>query len=202
MKKKLIIFDLDGVLINSINNMRMSLKETANYHNLKLNFKIYKKNLGLPFEKIMSNMGIKKNIQDLKKSYIYFSRKNISKIKISKKNLLDLKFLKKRFYLCIYTSKDRSRSVKITNKYKLFDYLLTSDDVKKGKPDPEGIKKIMKKFKTNKENVLYVGDSLYDYKCAKKAGIYYCHASWGYDKLRNFKDISKIKNLKEITKFI
>ena len=60
MKNKLIIFDLDGVLIDSIENMRISLNQTAKSLNLNLNFKEYKKFLGLPFEKIMNKMGINK----------------------------------------------------------------------------------------------------------------------------------------------
>ena len=51
--KKLIIFDLDGVLIDSLSNMKIALKSTSKALNLKLNFSEYKKYLGLPFEDIM-----------------------------------------------------------------------------------------------------------------------------------------------------
>ena len=36
--KKLIIFDLDGVLIDSLSNMKIALKKTASAMNIRLNF--------------------------------------------------------------------------------------------------------------------------------------------------------------------
>ena len=67
MKSNLIIFDLDGVLINSKNNMKYALNFTANKLKVKLNLKEYYKYLGLPFEKIIEKIGIKKNIKTIKK---------------------------------------------------------------------------------------------------------------------------------------
>ena len=64
--KKLAIFDLDGVLIDSIPNMRYALKHTSSFLKLKLSFYKYKKYIGLPFEEIMKNMGVKKNITLIK----------------------------------------------------------------------------------------------------------------------------------------
>ena len=186
-KKKLIIFDLDGVLINSIKNMNHSLNQTSNSLKIKLNFNEYKKYLGLPFEKIMKKIGVNKNVKEIKKKYIYFSNKNIKKINISKKNLSDLQYLKKKFNFAVFTSKDKLRSNKILKKYRIFNYILTSDDVKKGKPNPEGIFKIIKKFGVSKKNTIYVGDSLYDLNCAKKSGVKYCHAIWGYAKMNKKK---------------
>ena len=55
---KLVLFDLDGVLINSLPNMRKALKLTSKKINVKLSFKEYKKFLGLPFEKILEEQDI------------------------------------------------------------------------------------------------------------------------------------------------
>ena len=38
---------------------------------------------------------------------------------------------------------------------------MTVDDVKKGKPMPEGLLKILKKFKIDKKNAVYIGISSY-----------------------------------------
>jgi phosphoglycolate phosphatase len=200
-KKKLIIFDLDGVLINSLKNMELSLKQTNKKLGLNLNFSEYKQFLGLPFEKIMNKIGIKKQINIIKKNYIFYSNKNLNKLIITKKNIKDLKSLKKNYICTVFTSKDKYRTNKILKKYKLFDYILTSDDVKKGKPNSEGVLKILKKFKIRKKNSIYVGDSIYDYKCSVNASIKYCHATWGYDKMNSFKKLNRIKNFKEILNF-
>ena len=201
-KKKLIIFDLDGVLINSIQNMNHSLNQVSNSLKIKLNFNEYKKYLGLPFEKVMEKIGVNKNVAEIKKKYIYFSYRNIKKISINKKKLSDLKYLRKKFNLAVFTSKDKFRSNKILKKYRIFSYILTSDDVKKGKPHPEGVYNIIKKFGVSKKNTIYVGDSLYDLNCAKRSGVKYCHAIWGYAQMNRNKKLNKIKNLREVEKFL
>ena len=204
MKKKIIIFDLDGVLINSIKNMRIALKKTSKKTGTKLNFKEYTKHLGLPFEEIMRKMNIKNNINLIKKNYESFSEENLNKIIIEKNIITELNKLKKNYDLSVFTSINRRRTLKILNKYKLFKCIITADDVKKGKPNPEGLKKIISYFKTNRKNCTYVGDSLYDYLASNAIKIKYLHANWGYDKklfkkknfekIYNFRDISKILN--------
>ena len=88
-KKKLIIFDLDGVLINSENNMMFALSKTSKKLKIKLNFNIYKKYIGLPFELIMKKMQInEKYVSQIKKNYIYFSNLKLSKLSIQKKNCM------------------------------------------------------------------------------------------------------------------
>jgi|TARA_B110001450_G_C17551227_1_gene452757 HAD superfamily hydrolase (TIGR01549 family) len=200
--KKLIIFDLDGVLIDSLPNMRAALKKTSLSMNIKLKFSEYKKYLGLPFEKIMHKMHIKNDIKKIKSNYSYYSKKNIKNIKIKKTHVKQLNYLKKDYCLSVFTSKDKIRTKAILNKYKFFNFIVTSDDVVKGKPYPEGIFKILKKNKVSKKNCIYIGDSIYDYLAAKKAGVNYLHAKWGYEKkLNKIYKITKISNFLEISKY-
>jgi phosphoglycolate phosphatase len=200
--KKLIIFDLDGVLIDSLSNMKIALKKTASAMNIRLNFNEYKKHLGLPFEKIMSKMGIRNNVGEIKFNYSYYSKQGIKEIKISKQHIKELSYLKKNYYLSVFTSKDKIRTLAILKRYNFFNFIITSDDVEKGKPYPEGILKILKKNKVSKKNCIYVGDSIYDYLSAKKSGVNYLHASWGYEKkLKKIYKIKKISSFLEIPKY-
>ena len=201
-KKKLLIFDLDGVLINSLPNMRYALKNTSNSIGKNLSFKDYKKYIGLPFEKIMMNMGIKSDHKKIKSLYIKFSNSNISKIQILKKKIKHLNELKNNNILAVFTSKDKFRTYKILKKYKLFEHYITSDDVLKGKPNPEGILKILNKTKIEKKNCYFVGDTKYDYKAAVAAKINYLHVDWGLEKKLKYKKIKYIKSIFEIKKII
>lgn len=200
-KDKIIIFDLDGVLINSLSNMRKALNYTSKKINLKLSFTKYKKFIGLPFEKILKNMNVKNDYIKIKKYYEFYSLKYISEIKIKKSILKELKELKKNHFLAIFTSKSKIRAKKILNKYKIFDECQTIDDVKKGKPNPEGLLKIIKKFNIKRKNAVFIGDSIYDYKCARNANILYLHANWGYDKSFKTKKFINISNLSKIKNY-
>ena len=60
IKKNIIIFDLDGVLINSKKNMEYAWKQTCEKHNLKIKFKRYFSYVGFPFFEILKKLKINK----------------------------------------------------------------------------------------------------------------------------------------------
>ena len=94
------------------------------------------------------------------------------------------------------------RTLKILNKYKIFSIIITSNDVKQGKPSPEGLLKIINKTRLKKKNSYFVGDTIFDFKAAKAAKINYLHASWGVEKKLKFKKIDYLKTISEIDKIL
>ena len=113
--KKLIIFDLDGVIFNSKENMRVAW-EQVNYK-LKLNIKFedYFRNIGMPFEEILKKLGIKKNIPLVKKIYREKSIQKFNLVKIypSVKATLE-KLKKKKLSTRNYYFKRKIKNFKIT----------------------------------------------------------------------------------------
>lgn len=74
----------------------------------------------------------------------------------------------------IVTTKYRYRIVEILRKYKisqLVDVIIGGEDVKKAKPDPEGLLHALEILDIPSEKALYVGDSLVDAKTAAAAGV-------------------------------
>ncbi len=200
-KTKVIIFDLDGVLINSAPNMKYALSQTSKKLKIGLKFSIYSKFLGLPFDKIIKNMGFYKDLKLIKKNYEFYSKKKLSKVKVASHFMIKLNQLKKKYYLAIFTSKNKTRTNIILKKNHLFDNIITADDVYFGKPHAQGIRKILKSLNLKSKDALYIGDSIFDYKAAKSAKVEYRHASWGYDKkINKIKYIKKIKNFDQIKK--
>lgn len=53
----------------------------------------------------------------------------------------------------------------------LFDYVLCADKLKRGKPSPEILNKIIKKFALKKPEVLYVGDMVIDAQAGRRAKV-------------------------------
>jgi phosphoglycolate phosphatase len=204
MKKKLIIFDLDGVIIDSKKNMQIAWDQTSKRFNLNLSFKNYYKYLGLNFKEIMIQLKITKNIKEIKNYYIKQSIKNINSIKLFKGLKGTLNLLKKKSLISIVTSKDKFRTMRILKKFNLtFDYVSCPQKKLKSKPYPDQILKSMKKYKIKKENVVYIGDSHYDYLAAKRAGIKFIFAKYGYGRYFDFykKKIKQISDLKKIKIF-
>ena len=203
IKKKLIIFDLDGVLINSLPNMVYSWNAVKKKFNLKSTFKDYRKFIGLPFYEILSKLKINKLKKEIFNTYNKNSTMRFNKIKVYKGTNEVLKKIKKKNYIAIFTSKNEKRTKLILRKIKInFDMVITPEYLLKGKPHPEGINIIKKNFKTLNKNTFYVGDTEFDRLAAEKAGINFFFADWGYGSIIKNKKIIKIKKIKEIFKHI
>jgi len=205
VNKKLIIFDFDGVLINSEKNMQLTWDKTIkNFKEYNINFREYKDNIGLPFNKILENLSIKK--KDFKQITNYYKKNSLyyqNKIKLFKGVKPLIKKLKKKYKIALFTSKDNYRTKFLIKKFDLkFDFIVAGNDVKKGKPHPEGLKKIMKKLNFRRNSIFYIGDTTYDYYCSKKVKIKYIHVNWGIEKIKKYKDIIFVKNIKQLTKLL
>lgn len=193
--KKHFIFDLDGVLFNSIENMKYSWNEVKKKNNLKIPFSEYKKYIGLPFKKILVKLKIKDHQNKIHNDYFLNSKKSITKIKTYpdvKKVLLILK--KKKKTLSIVTSKKRSNALILIKRLGIkFDFIKTENKKLKGKPNPDLLNFCVKKSKIKKRYCLYIGDMPVDKLTAKRANIDFLLANYGYG--------SNIKKCKKITKF-
>lgn len=194
MNIKIVAFDLDGVIINSLPNMENAWRNTCEKNNLKIPFFKYKKLIGLPFKKILIKLKIKDNLDKIQKDYLLYSIKNISLVRCYPNIKKIINKLNKKYKIVIITSKDRKRSKYILKIKKVkYDMLITPNDVKNGKPHPEAIQKVLKKFKLKENNIIYIGDTIYDLKFAKNAKIKFLFARWGY----GFIKVAKEQILKE-----
>ncbi len=59
-----------------------------------------------------------------------------------------------------------------------FDIVVTAEDTKKHKPDPEPINIALQKVCSRPENSLMLGDTMFDILCAKNAGVTSVLAGW------------------------
>ena len=108
----LLIFDLDGVLINSKINMKYAWNNTKKVHNIRNNFKSYFLNIGMPFKQILEKLNVNQNQNLISKTYQRESLKNFDKIKLYKNVSKTIKKLKKKHKIAIVTSKDLFRTKK------------------------------------------------------------------------------------------
>jgi HAD superfamily hydrolase (TIGR01549 family) len=200
IKKKVIIFDLDGVLINSKNNMDISWSYTSKKNYINTPFSHYFKFIGLPFKEILNCLKIKKNLIKIKKDYDKASLKNLHKIKSYSKSLEVLDGLKnKGKKIALLTSKDTKRSKAVLKKLNFkFDYIECGKKNVKGKPDPYQLLQILKKLKVKRKNAVYVGDMHYDLLTAKNAKVDFIYATYGYGKIKFNKKKMRIKSISQL----
>lgn len=65
----------------------------------------------------------------------------------------------------------------------VFDWIITLDEVRVPKPNPEGIQLCLNKFNLQPNEVLFVGDTVYDYQAGMNAGVDTALVTWS---LRTF----------------
>ena len=190
ISKKYLIFDVDGVLIDSKKNMELSWRVVQDHHSLEnIAFSEYFKHIGRPFFEILKRIGIKKNYKKIRNTYQIASKKNKNKINYFEKNNQILKILKKRKYsLNILTSKDLKRTkIFLKKNISLFDIIECDDGSGKGKPYPHKMNNLIKKLNAKKNDCIYIGDTHVDYLTAKNSKIDFLFANWGYGKNYNYK---------------
>ena len=201
-KKTLYLFDLDGVLIDSKNNMKISWKSVQKKINLKIPFNKYFSLIGNPFLTILEKLKINKSyFKIIEAEYSKNSIKNINKITLYPKVKYTLnRLLKEKKIVGILTSKNKKKTKIILKKFKLnFKIILCPTKGKPGKPNPYQIINLIKKMKIHKHDIVYVGDMSVDKLTAKNAGIDYIHSNYGYS-LKKFKNKFSINSFNNIIK--
>ena len=210
-KKKLIIFDLDGTLVDSQTDILIANNLTLQ----KFGYKTisYNKVKSIIGQGIMGNIikslamqKVKASNQEKQDMYDYFFsyyKKNVyvkSKPYPGIKNLL--KKLQKNFKLAVCSNKLEKLTKIVLQKSdlkKYFDFVAGGDTFKFKKPHPSVLNNVVKKFKINKKDSLFVGDSEHDYHAAQNSKIDFCLKQGGYTnkKISFFKNAAKIRDYRK-----
>ncbi len=211
---KLIILDFDGTLVDSVPGILKTVNIIAKKYKIKC---ISKKKVidavgaGLDkfLEKIFKNKIKNFDLPKLKKEYVKIYKKNyFYKLRTYKGVKQTLCFLYKKKITNIIISNKLKKFVKKSCKYlnidKYIKEIFGRGDLEKDKPHPFPIFYVMKKYNISKDQILVVGDSIYDCTAAKKAKVPFVFLTYGYgDKdeilkknpeycLDEFSDIKKI----------
>ena len=202
-KKKLIIFDLDGVLIDSKINMKFAWNSVNKKFKLKIPFKNYFKHIGKPFDKILKDLKISKDIKAIEKEFSQSSIANLKKIKLYMGVKKTLKYLtENKIKTAIVTSKALNRTKIILKSMRVkVDILQCPNKKLRGKPYPDQILKVINKIKVQKKNCIYVGDTLHDSIASRRSNIDFCLARYGY-KIGIKKSKISIKKISQVIRFI
>lgn len=181
-KYKLILFDLDGVLINSKRNMELSWSSVEATFELNVPFEDYFKLIGRPFNDIMDELGLSDQADKIKSVYDVASSCRVDLID-TYENCLDVveRIKKMGIRIGVVTSKDKTRTLEIIKRFNLlFDVVECPEANGRGKPNPDPLFRAMLKCQRDPSETLYIGDMDVDMEAARRAGIDYIHADWGY----------------------
>lgn len=171
-----LVFDFDGVVINSINVQQCafygSYKEIVGDDKCPP-FSEYMKYTGDSLPNIFTKMGLPVKMAE---PYRRISRKAIDQIIINEELVEMIREFRQYGVKCgICTGKDHDRTVEILRFFgieELFDSVVASDDVSEPKPSAMPLLKAIEQMgdDVNISNSIVIGDGYYDILSAKNAG--------------------------------
>ena len=176
--KRVIVFDLDGTIVRlSVEWISLKNKLMNEY------LRIYEESCS--FESVSACLSkiVERNDDHVLESFIDTIRQyELEKIHetqpieetvffINNKELFGVKKNAKLAILSLNTRETIISSLKLTKIYNKFDIIVGREDVRKWKPNPEGLLKIQKHYNARREEMIYFGDLRKDVLTGNNAGI-------------------------------
>ena len=213
--KRLLIFDLDGTLINTL----IDLNNAVNFALEKNGFPLKSVEhtrlaIGNGVAKLVArsipdnenNPKYQQTLKDFREFYTIHNADNTLPYNGVKEALFNLKSMN--FKLAVATNKitDVAR-VLIESMYpKLFDFVQGDEPSMIVKPDPKMVTSLCEKFHVSKAEALYIGDTEVDRQTAENSNVDYYLVTYGYrskDELKKLCPTSKtINSLQELVEIL
>lgn len=182
MMKRLVLFDLDGVLLHSRENMRQAWAVVLRETPVRQPFEAYFALIGRPFKDIMACLGITDDVGRIEKIYMTASFDFLAEATFFqgvRESLGELQAMGLK--MGIVTSKDLPRTKAILPQLGVeFVTVQCPNNKFRGKPAPDHLLVAMAEAGEDPSDTLFVGDMETDWHAARRAGVDYVHASWGY----------------------
>lgn len=188
-KTELIIFDLDGTLIDSSDDIAWAANRTLLYMGKsEREIEVIKENIGwgvkVLIERLMPGED-EGRIRTARGKFLEYYWEHLNVKTFLYPGVLDtLKYLKGiDKILAIVTNKQIKYTERIIEELaikNLFDMVLGGDSLTNRKPHPEPVEKIIAALAVQKEMAVFVGDSPVDCEAGKGAGIFTIGVEYGF----------------------
>ncbi|MBV9162397.1 MAG: HAD-IA family hydrolase [Pseudonocardiales bacterium] len=177
-----VIFDLDGVLVNSFEVMREAF--TIAYAEVvgpgRPPFEEYSRHLGRYFPDIMLIMGLPQNMEA---PFVRESYRLAHRVTVFNGVLDTVRTLRERgLLLAVATGKSGPRARSLLDQLgvlSLFDHVIGSDEVARPKPAPDIVVHALNRLGVSPQDAVMVGDAVTDLASASAAGVPAVAALWG-----------------------
>jgi phosphoglycolate phosphatase len=209
----LIIFDLDGVIIDSARDLvsaaQYSLRQVGSSDP---GFSFMRRCIGVGARKLLLRSldeDKKDRVDEAMGIFREYYERNCANQTVLYPGVSDvLNFYSGHKPLALATFKIRAATQRILTELdvlKYFDVVVTADDVQRPKPDPECIHHVLNKLHCSPDEAILVGDTPTDISTAKNAGISSCAVLYGIgtrDDLFGSKPDFIVENILELTSIV
>lgn len=179
-----VLFDFDGTLMDTNDVIIKSWDHT--FRSLGRKEKSPEeliKTFGEPLELTLANFFPDIPVEESIEIYRQYQRENLTRLIDLFPGIKEMleKLKHQGFKMALVTSRLKTTTQMGVDKFdlaKYFDVVITADDTTKHKPDPEPILITLDKLGSKPENAIMLGDTLFDIRCARNAGVESVLVSW------------------------
>jgi len=185
--KKAIIFDLDGTLLNTLNDLHKAVNFALEKYNYPpVTIEEVRLALGSGPQKLIQ-VSLKKEVENFDEvfnTYLkYYSEHSNDQTSYYEGVIETIAKLKKaNFKLAVLSNKQHLDTVKVINHYfkDTFDIIQGSTSSESRKPNPDNLFKIVNNLELKVDECYYVGDTEVDYLTAKNANMDAIMVKYGF----------------------
>lgn len=186
-KAELIIFDLDGTLIDSSEDIAWAVNMTLRQIGFEgLSYQAIKERIGWGVKMLLEKVLPEEKQDLLEEARSIFMGHYSGHLLVKSKlypGVMDVLNHFKNQKLAVATNKPFNLTEKILDGLNISGYfkkVVGGDGVQNKKPAPEAIEIILRELRVSPENSVFVGDSKIDIEAGKKAGIITIGAAYGF----------------------
>lgn len=194
----IILFDLDGTLIDSTEAILESFAHSFTLHNFPLpKDEQISALIGYPLDIMFATLGVEKSrvwdfVDSYRENYVKISTQKTILLKNTKEAVLEAKEFAA---LGIVTTKTAYSSRVLMEHFGLmqhFDVLIGREDVEMPKPDAQPITRALERLSIDDENIWMIGDTKLDLISAKAADVNSIGVLSGYDDYNTLKKYTNV----------
>jgi pyrophosphatase PpaX len=181
-----VLFDLDGTIVDTNELIVQSFLHCLEGETPEpMTRELIIPHIGSPLVQQMITFSGKEEVSDLIAKYRTFNLSKHDELVAEFPHVRSVlaELFAKGIKIGIVTSKIRKTTqmgLKLAGLDTYISSIVTVEDVEKPKPDPEGIFRALKELNSSKEEAIMVGDSDFDIKAAKNAGVGSVGVSWSW----------------------
>ena len=185
----LIVFDLDGTLIDSRQDLAESANELIGLHGgVPLELDRVTGMVGdgarVLVERVRMASGLAVPVSEALEQFLSIYERRMTTHTRCYEGIEDvLAWLDRRADLALLTNKPTPHTVALVRHLGIahhFRWILGSDGAFPRKPDPASLEHLMRAAAVAPPHTLYVGDSMVDVETARRAGVRMCVCEWGF----------------------
>lgn len=203
---KVIAFDLDGTLVDSLYDIANCMNEVLKNNDLPTHeYDAYKYFIGEGAYRLVEqacNNHVNKD--DFFKQYQELALSDCTKEAKEFPNVSNtLHKLKENYKLALITNKPLEQGEKVINEFfpNIFDFVLGQVENREKKPNRAPMDELLSHYNIKENDVLYIGDSHIDFQFAQNCNVDVLILTYGYSKLGFMDELDneyKIDNFEEI----